>query len=270
MLPIVAFQNVPEEAFRVDGYIVVHWRHDDIGRVFVKDRYGRIVVQASEFNVIPEKVGDLDGDGHEDLLLETWTVGAHASFGYYLIGLGPQPKCMLAYWKGNGEGDKDEDLRLKDLDGDGKPEILSTYDGFSYRLGDGYAPLDIPLLLTLRHGLYVEAAARYPDTIRPWARTSLNRLIATERGPERREIESRVAATGFLALKMLLREEANGWRVVRQHVPPSVYRSLRRRRSWIHKAIEDRKLRVRHPALTKIPLGWNDLHDEDEWEGDNE
>ncbi|CAN5706734.1 hypothetical protein BH11ARM2_BH11ARM2_07210 [soil metagenome] len=56
MLPIVPPLMVPDSVFWTSGYKIVHWRHDDIGRVYVKDRRGRVVVQVSDFNVTAEKI----------------------------------------------------------------------------------------------------------------------------------------------------------------------------------------------------------------------
>jgi hypothetical protein len=78
-----------------------------------------------------EKIRDLDGDKRQEVLISTWSGGAHASFAYYILSLHPKPRCILAFWKGNGEGlmhaewGTEGDLEPIDLDGDGRPELVS-------------------------------------------------------------------------------------------------------------------------------------------------
>lgn len=257
--------NVPviESSFeRIQGYRFYHWRGaDDRGRVAVRDRRGRTVVRiTAELNVRYYKIGDLDGDGWTEIDIYTWSGGAHGSNAHYVLKLGPHPKCLLAFWKGN---TNDDDLVVKDLDGDGRPELVSWSDGFAYRLGDGYAPIEIPQVLKLEHGRFEDATARFPGFLRRKAVTAWGDFLeglASERGGEHRASATRVLAVGYLAPEMIRGHEAQAWRRLRPHMVPKEFQDLYRRRSWIRAVVKARRSRVEHPALRKLPLIWQHVY----------
>lgn len=260
MLPIHP-PLVPNDVFFYDGYRIEHWRHDTkdgdtIGRVLVKNKRGKVIVQAHNFNVWAY---ELDDHIRHTVVLREWTGGAHASYGYYVIQLKPKPECILAYWKGNTT--EELDLEPKDLDHDGIPELTSYYDGFSYRLGRGFCPVYIPLVFKKEHGRYVEATTRYRKFLRKNALIFLEQLQQTPEpgvtGP------TRASAVGFISIKRMLGEEAQAWRIVKQKVNANEYNILWERRKFIDNVIDDRIHWVSYPRLGQIPLSWKQLNSDE-------
>ena len=276
----------PTEVTRVGTYKIIHWRHDNIGRVVIKDRRNRTVAQASDVDAKIWSMTNHGARGHPEVCIYTWTGGAHASFAYYIIGLGPKPKCLLAFWQGN--GDEAGDFEVKDLRRDGRKEIVTSYDGFAYRLGLGYSPVYVPMVLELSGGRYVDTTKKYPELAVAASAKALKDLeeAIRERKAERESLAKknydlaneedyayggpgiRRNAIGFLASKILLGRETRAWKYLRTLLPHGVYKNLRQNRTWIRRVVADRKLRIRHPALSQIPLKWNDINDADSPWGD--
>ena len=71
--------------------------------------------------------GDLNGDGFDELVLQTFSGGVHCCFNMLIIQLKPSMSksysCNLA---------NTEFVEFKDLDGDNKPEIITWDDSYSY------------------------------------------------------------------------------------------------------------------------------------------
>ena len=101
---------------------------------------------------------DLNHDGAPDVILETWSGGAHGSQCYYVWSLGRKPRCLLAYDKDDICDDHNFDI--VDLDGDGQPEIRSWYDGFAYTVGQTCSE-DLPVVLRYEGGRFVDRTSRY-------------------------------------------------------------------------------------------------------------
>ena len=70
--------------------------------------------------------GDITGDGYLDLVLETYSGGAHCCFSSIVYELGPSLDRALQTREGNCGGD------FEDLDGDGVLEFITCDDVFSY------------------------------------------------------------------------------------------------------------------------------------------
>lgn len=255
--PQVGVPTTESNFARIGNYRMYSWGNgDDFGRVTVLDRKGKIVARIdSNHKATFQRYGDLDGDGHRDMLIKTWTGGAHASFDYYVLSFWPKPHCLLAFDKGNGEGAPDGagtytgDLEIHDLDGDGRPELVSWYDGFAYTLGAGYAPAYVPQILKLRHGRYVEATDRFPTFLRKSSRKGWSRLLSKD---DDRPSARRVFAIEFLAPKIILGEEAQGWHLLRKVMAANEYADLYRNRRWIERVVAQRRTRVRTPSLRSI------------------
>ncbi len=70
--------------------------------------------------------GDITGDGYPDLVLETYSGGAHCCFSSIVYELGPSLDRALQTREGNCGGD------FEDLDGDGVLEFITCDDIFAY------------------------------------------------------------------------------------------------------------------------------------------
>jgi hypothetical protein len=145
--------------------------------VIIRDGRGRTVARIRGPRVNVYWVGDLTGDGIPDVVLEVCGGVTHAGYVYYVYSAGPRPRCLLAYDKENNMEDSGlwPEFEVKDIDGDGRPEIVTTYDGFAYwdeveRWQTCYAgSARVPLVLGFRRGRLVDITHEY----RPWLRQRL-------------------------------------------------------------------------------------------------
>lgn len=106
------------------------------------------------------KVADLDGDGEAEVLLDVFTGGAHCCFA-----------TRLLYWDGarykslqHGWGDPG--YRLRDLDGDGVPELESADARFGYRFAS-FASSGMPVAVwSFDAGKLVDVTDFFPSVVR--------------------------------------------------------------------------------------------------------
>lgn len=164
------------DTLRVENYTVVWHRDPDYGEdtswCELRDHSGRVVVRLQDYFCAPlglhetdaQAVTDFDGDGRNEVVLETWSGGAHGSVTYQVWSLGKSPKCLLAWDKGNIYDVPDGyDFKFEDLDGDGRLEILSWYDGFCYTIAGAYNGLT-PIVFALRGGVYRDCTQDFRAT----------------------------------------------------------------------------------------------------------
>jgi hypothetical protein len=82
------------------------------------------------------KAADLDGDGTVEVVLEMYTGGAHCCIEAWIYHAGRKTIAKFA----------DAGYRLRDLDGDGRPEFLTADASFAYAFSS-YASSRFPLLV---------------------------------------------------------------------------------------------------------------------------
>jgi subtilisin-like proprotein convertase family protein len=107
------------------------------------------------------KVRDLDGDGEPEVLFDLYTGGAHCCF-YTLIfryrSAERDYRRLTAFWGNPG-------YRLEDLDGDGRPELVTGDDRFNYAFS-AYAYSIAPLLVWhYDHGRLVDVTGDFQKHI---------------------------------------------------------------------------------------------------------
>jgi len=132
------------------------------------------------------QVQDLTGDGIPDLVLRTWGAGVHGGCVYYIYSAGLRPRCLLAYYKRAADDDPDHepDFQARDLGGDGRMEIISWYDGFSYGgpisdWNSSYASgAHVPLVLGSRRGRYVDVTSEYQWWLQPKLNKAKERFLS--------------------------------------------------------------------------------------------
>jgi subtilisin-like proprotein convertase family protein len=154
----------------------------------------------------PLVVRDVTGDGEPEVLLDLYTGGAHCcSFTLVFMLRGARYTTTEAYW-GN------TFYRLDDLDGDGRPEFVSTDDRFSYAFGP-YAVSARPMQVWhLDEISFIDVTRDFPGVV---ARQARSLLRAYERAtPERRRFEARGLLAAYMADMYLLGRDAEGWRML--------------------------------------------------------
>lgn len=134
----------------------------------------------------PLRVADLDGDGEPEVVYSAYTGGAHCCSvaQVYRFDAAANGYSTSAHNFG------DPGFRLKDLDGDGRPEWLTRDDAFAYRF-TAYAFSGLPVMI-LRYSAagFGDVTNSFPGTIhtdldrwwRQYTRTR-SRTDGTELGP---------------------------------------------------------------------------------------
>ena len=232
--------------FVAGEYRVEIWSGLEVQTLYLKDRAGRVVTSLHDYRTgllrfydrRPESYGDLTGDGVRKIVFETWTGGAHGSTTYHVWSLGTAPRCLLAYDKNNLFGE--DDFEFRDLDGDGKREIVSWYDGFAYSISGAYTAM-LPVVFRLEHGVYRERTRRYPQVIKPYLQRYRTYVVDTE---DRVREEG---AVGLYALAIIRRSRTSTLAYLKKQLPESEYRALLKDRSRIEKITRAVADRIRYP-----------------------
>jgi hypothetical protein len=236
----------------VAGYRLVKWGRDgEIETLYLKDPKGRVVTMLRDFRVTPlfgEKVAArrLVPGGPPTIVLTTWTGGAHGSNAYFVWSLGKRPRCLLAYNKNNAADA--HDFEFADLDGDRIPEIRSWYDGFAYTVGGSYWP-DLPVVLRLERGRYVDRTARYSRLLRRAEHNAWAALIASDRkAPLAAWSGPLSAGVNLLALADLQGTRERTWRRLRTLLPRDTLGWLKEKEPIILAVERGRRHRHAYPA----------------------
>ncbi|HEY6762413.1 MAG TPA: hypothetical protein VI318_23130 [Baekduia sp.] len=128
------------------------------------------------------KVADLDGDGEPEVLVDTFSGGAHCCL-----------TARLLTWDGTGYQPKDINYgdvgyQLKDADGDGRPELVGKDPVFS-AVFTAFAGSAFPIqVLQANHGQVVDVTKRFPSAVRADAATLLRSLRKARRGDDVRGV----------------------------------------------------------------------------------
>lgn len=173
------------------------------------------------------KVADLDGDGEPEVLVDTFSGGAHCCL-----------TARLLTWDGSRYVPRDlaygdVGYQLRDADGDGRPELVGYDPRFSMAF-TYYAASAFPVqVLQVDHGATVDVTRRFPAVV---AKDAKARLADLRRARKRDDIRGLLAA--YLADLYSLRQGAKASqelnRQVAGHRVSKGYKKLvlRRLRAW--------------------------------------
>lgn len=173
---------------------------------------------------------DVTGDGITELLVESYTGGVRCCMVLQVFELTPRLRPLLRYESGA------LGFEVRDLDNDGRPELLladDRFDGFD-GLCHACAPNELPLVACFRAGRFDDCTREFPEFIRERIPGYAD-FLKTRTSWQRPYLQG--AALGLYALYALLGEETKGWEAVRAIVAdPEVTAWLERRRpavrSW--------------------------------------
>ncbi|HWD40490.1 MAG TPA: hypothetical protein VG944_16695 [Fimbriimonas sp.] len=203
----------------------------------MKDRCGRVVTKLTNFHVTPLfdeplLLRRLTPDGIPEVILATWSGGAHASNTYYVWALSKKPRCLLAYFKEN-VGDL-LDFDVVHLGAAKTPQIRSWYDGFGH-----YEP-DLPIVFRFERGRYQDETPRYRDLLdgledRAW------RDLAHVQNIDERSLH-------LVALSHLRGNYHQVLNRLKRAVPPATYRWLKASDPLIRAILKQRYSRYRYPC----------------------
>ncbi len=154
----------------IGPYAVRIWRNaagnaDSLGvdRILTVERADLPPVKVEFFQALGAETGrDLTGDGTPELVVKTFTGGAHCCFNTVIFSLGSTLTKLLDTPPGNCAGE------LQDLDGDGRYEFLTCDDGFAYVYCPYAASPSVTAVLAYEPERgYAPASPRFADVYAP-------------------------------------------------------------------------------------------------------
>jgi len=135
---------------------------------------------------------DLDGDGEPEVIVSTFSGGAHCCLTARVLtwdGTGYQPLDIA--WG-------DVGFRLDDVDGDGRPELVGQDPVFSAAFTAYAASAFPPLVLHVDHGRTVDVTRSFPKVVRADAASRLKDLRKARRGDDIRGLLAAYVADEYL------------------------------------------------------------------------
>ena len=126
----------------------------------------------------PLQVVDLDADGEPEVLVDTYTGGAHCCALTEILRFDATTYAPAETSWGN------IGYELKDLDGDGRPEFITADDAFSYAFASYAGSFHPPLVLdydVTAKGSFRNVTRRFPALARKNARDALHALARARR-----------------------------------------------------------------------------------------
>ena len=144
----------------------------------------------------PPVVRDLDADGEPEVILDLYTGGAHC--------------CVVTAfyrWAGAGYRRTVEDFgnfgyRLRDLDGDGTPELSARDEAFAYAFGPYVYSVPPPAIFQWRAGVLHDVTRHYPAVVRADAKETFGYYLKARRKRDHAAIRGVLA--GWAADECLL------------------------------------------------------------------
>ncbi len=154
----------------------------------------------------PLKIRDLDADDEPEVLVDLYSGGAHCCWlTVFLRFDGRTYRKTTTVWG-------DPSYELRDLDGDGRPELVSADDRFAYQF-TYYAASALPVQIWhYDHGARTDVTARYPAVVRSDAATLWAGYIH-DRSDEKADVRGVLAA--WLADEYRLGLADEGWSKIR-------------------------------------------------------
>lgn len=150
------------------------------------------------------QVADLDGDGEPEVLLDIFTGGAHCCVDTWIY------RFTGATYTGTPVQWGDVGYSLKDLDGDGIPELKSLDDRFAYAFTAYAGTWFPPRVWQFRAGTLTNVTRKYPALIKADARKGLREY----RSKGGRKLDLRGVIAAYVADEYLLGHGSTGWKLV--------------------------------------------------------
>jgi hypothetical protein len=241
----------------------VHDGGTDTGGGFVRvSRDGRVLVTLRGWMIEEAEIRPLLGPDSAGLIVETFSGGAHYRSVIYLMHLGTRLRPLLTF-----SADNYGVFDFRDLDHDGRQELIAWDDSFAYfdDLAFAFSPA-LPFVFRYEHGRYRDATARFRWLVAADLEKAKRKLLTAVRRPAAepgadelesshepvwREEDIRSAAVQVYADGFLLGQQKQAERWLRAHLPREDWSWFRPLRRAIRLTLlgRDRKLtyRLREP-----------------------
>lgn len=173
--------------------------------IYVNDR--RVVSDGAEVWMWGEvNLRDLDADGVPEVVLNTYTGGAHCCNIHTIYSWrGNEILRTITYPLDGGGG------HFEDLDGDGTQEFITFDNAFLYAFSSYAGSFPPLIILSFQEGQWVDVTRQYPERQRSHAWQAYLRI----RDGDTYEVNGALA--GYVAQKILLGEYRQGWELMQVH-----------------------------------------------------
>jgi hypothetical protein len=166
---------------------------------------GRLLVSITDWRVVSVECDDITADAVQELVVRTFSGGAHCCETLRVYALGGVPRLLLLYEANNAMG-----VDVRDVNGDGRRELILGDDTFAYFDDLCYAcsPSQLPLVACYTGARFEDCTRQFPELLRARRDAYLSRV-----GPaadESARAQAKGAALGALATSVLLGEEEQG------------------------------------------------------------
>ena len=169
-----------QEERQINGYAIRLWvnPNSQIGfdNILQIEAMGKAPVPVDMVSAINELTGtDSNGDGYPELIVETYSGGAHCCFGTQVISLRENAVLILQKPESNAGG------TFKDLNADGVTEFVTYDDSFAYQYCPYAAGVAVKAILAYdpAQDFFIPASPRFPEAFADEIATNENRALAT-------------------------------------------------------------------------------------------
>ena len=146
----------------INGYAIRIWRNPDdqlgFDSILLIEAEGQTTIRVNMFSALNDLTGsDLNGDGYPDVVVETYSGGAHCCFGTQVYSLRETASLILQKPESNAGG------YFEDLDADGVSEFITYDDSFAYQYCPYAAGVAVKVIMAFDAGQdrYNPAGPRY-------------------------------------------------------------------------------------------------------------
>ena len=168
------------EERQINGYAIRMWRNpnDQLGfeSILIIEATGKPPIRVDMFSALHDLTGsDLNGDSYPDVVVETFSGGAHCCFGTQVYSLRPDAAVLILKKPESNAGGY-----FEYLDADGISEFITYDDSFSYQYCPYAAGVSVKVILAYdpEQGLYVPASPRFPEQYAEEIATNQQRALA--------------------------------------------------------------------------------------------
>lgn len=148
---------------------------------------------------------DLDSDGTSEVVVQTYSGGAHCCTTYKVYTWDGNDFVMAQLGPGDGSGGE-----FKDINNDGITEFLTFDQSFLYTFSSYAGSFPPSIILSFRDGQFVEVTRQYPERLRSVAWQMYLAIRRNDYNPNG-------MLAGYVAQKILLGEFEEGWEFMLVH-----------------------------------------------------
>lgn len=154
-----------QEERLINGYTIRIWKNPDdklgFDSILLIEAAGQPATRVDMFSTLQDLTGsDLNADGYPDLVIETFSGGAHCCFGTQVFSLRPAAAALILQKPESNAGGHFEDLDL-----DGIFEFITYDDSFAYQYCPYAAGVTAKVIMAYnaRRDRYIPASPRFPE-----------------------------------------------------------------------------------------------------------